>query len=337
MALNQLTIKSDKIMVRNYIGIDVGSKKLDLSMLKNGQAVSTVVENTLPSISAWVSQLGAIDHCIFEATGVYSRNLEYLLSEKSLAFSKVNPSKIKGFMSASGKLQKSDQQDAHRIRQYGELFNPDLSRPLKSTDLERKRLEQALMALEKQKQWLDNQIHVLEQEPIEIPILTQGYQQLVQTIVEQQSAIKIQLKQYSTPEEELAKQLMQTIPGIGQGTANALALSTGCFEHFDNDKQVVKFLGLAPVEAHSGTSVKRKLGINRTAVPHVRAILFMAATAAIRYNPRSKELFDRLRASGKPPKVAKVAVMHQLVRWAFAVVKSGKSYDSSLPKSQKNN
>jgi hypothetical protein len=62
-------------------------------------------------------------------------------------------------------------------------------------------------------------------------------------------------------------------------------------------------------------------------------ILYMAATAAIRYNPRSKELFDRLTAKGKPPKVAKVAVMHQLVCWAFAVVKSGKEYDPELDKS----
>lgn len=320
-------------MVKNYIGIDVGSKRLDLSFLQNGYPASTLLPNNVSAISAWASQLGATDHCVFEATGVYSRNLEYVLSERNLAFSKVNPSKIKGFMSASGKLQKSDKQDAHCIRQYGELFNPDQSLALKAAELERKRLAQAMMALEKQKHWLENQIHVLEQEPVAIPILTQGYQQLIEAIEEQQGAIKARLGQFATPQEEHAKELMRTIPGIGKGTADALALSTQCFEHFDNDKQVVKFLGLAPVEAHSGTSVKRRLGINRTAVPQVRAILYMAATAAIRYNPRSKELFDRLRASGKPPKVAKIAVMHQLVRWAFAVVKSGKVYDPEIDKS----
>jgi transposase len=53
---------------------------------------------------------------------------------------------------------------------------------------------------------------------------------------------------------------------------------------------------------------------------------------AITHNPRCKELFNRLRAKGKPPKVAKVAVMRQLVRWAFAVVKSGIPYDPDYHK-----
>lgn len=319
-------------MDTNYIGIDVGSKKLDISMLQHGKPVSAILPNTLSAINAWARELQATDHCVFEATGVYSRNLEYVLSESNLAFSKVNPSKIKGFMSASGKLQKSDPQDAQHIRQYGELFHPKPSLALKAAEVERKRLTQALMALEKQKCWLENQLHVLEQEPIAMPILSEGYEQLIQTLKEQQAVIQTRLNELATPEEEHLKKLMRTIPGIGKESANALALSTQCFEQFDTDKQVVKFLGLAPVEARSGTSVHRKLGINRTAVPHVRAILYMAATAAIRCNPRSKELYDRLRSSGKPPKVAKIAVMHQLVRWAFAVVKSGKKYDPTLGK-----
>jgi Transposase len=222
-------------MVKNYIGIDVGSRQLDLSFLQNGRPSSAILPNNVSAIHGWASQLDATDHCVFEATGAYSRKLEYVLSESNLAFSKVNPSKIKGFMSASGKLQKSDKQDAQCIRQYGELFNPDRSLALKAAEVEQKRLSQAMMALEKQKQWLGNQIHALEQEPIPIPILTEGYQQLIEGVEAQQEAIKARLDQFETPEEERAKGLMQTIPGIGKGTANALALSTQCFEHFDTD------------------------------------------------------------------------------------------------------
>ena len=154
-------------------------------------------------------------------------------------------------------------------------------------------------------------------------------------IEEQIGIIRLKLEQYRSVQEQQAIKLMQTIRGIGPVISNALATTISCFENYETDKQVAKYLGLTPVNERSGTSVKRSLGINRTAVPHVRAKLFVAATAAIAHNPRCAELYTRLRANGKPPKVAKVAVMRQLIRWAFAIVKSGKPFDENYQQRNK--
>ena len=52
----------------------------------------------------------------------------------------------------------------------------------------------------------------------------------------------------------------------------------------------------------------------------------MAATAAIRYNKTCKELYERLRAKGKPYKVALIAAVNKLIKQAFAIAKTGRQY-----------
>jgi transposase len=55
---------------------------------------------------------------------------------------------------------------------------------------------------------------------------------------------------------------------------------------------------------------KRKIRGGRATV---RSALYMAAVAAIRWNPPLRETYQRLRVAGKPAKLAIVAVMRKLV------------------------
>jgi transposase len=45
----------------------------------------------------------------------------------------------------------------------------------------------------------------------------------------------------------------------------------------------------------------------------VRMAMYMASVSAIRSNPKVKNFYCRLRAQGKPPKSALLAVMHKLI------------------------
>jgi transposase len=47
----------------------------------------------------------------------------------------------------------------------------------------------------------------------------------------------------------------------------------------------------------------------------------MAAVSAARYNPRLKPLYKRLRAAGKPAKVALIAVARKLLVMANAILR----------------
>ena len=53
----------------------------------------------------------------------------------------------------------------------------------------------------------------------------------------------------------------------------------------------------------------------------VRAALYMGALVAMKCNPTIKAFYQRLRAAGKPPKVALVASMRKLLTILNAIVK----------------
>jgi len=68
-------------------------------------------------------------------------------------------------------------------------------------------------------------------------------------------------------------------------------------------------------------------GICKTGDPQLRSMLYMASWSAIRYNKPCRELYQRLKAAGKAPKVALIAVVNKLLRQAFAVVKFDQDFD----------
>ena len=143
-------------------------------------------------------------------------------------------------------------------------------------------------------------------------------------------------KQISEMEEELSSlanieykkqmDLLTSIKGIGVTLATALIVATGGFTYFNNAKQLTRYLGLSPTYEQSGTSVNVRGHINRNGDSYLRSQLYIGACSALRCNKECKECFDRLRANGKPGKVAVVAVANKLVRQAFAVVTHGKKY-----------
>lgn len=314
-----------------FIGIDVSCRTLQISQKIDHQEKDSVLPNTIESIGEWIKTLSPNTQCLFEATGVYSRKLEYLFSVSGIAFSKINPAKIKGFIHASGSLAKTDRQDARHIRRYGEAFKPLPDLPVEDRKIQQDRNRQALAQLEKQCHNIENQIHVLKNEPLPFTELIRSYENIKATIEVEKTQIENRLKHSETPDEKQTKKILQSIPGIGKGVAEALVASIGNAQSFDKAKQLVKFLGLAPVEVYSGSSVHRKYGICSTAAPEIRAKLFIAATAAIKYNKPCSQLYDKLRANGKPKKVARVAVMHKMIRQAFAILKNRTPFDSTYP------
>jgi transposase len=75
--------------------------------------------------------------------------------------------------------------------------------------------------------------------------------------------------------------------------------------------QAAALLGVAPVTAQSGTCEKSRHiegGRHR-----LRKILHMAALSAARHNPVLRVFYQRLRARGKPVKVALSALMRKLI------------------------
>lgn len=78
-----------------------------------------------------------------------------------------------------------------------------------------------------------------------------------------------------------------------------------------NRGQAAALAGVAPYDRQSGSwDGARHIAGGRTAA---RCALYMAALSAARCQGKLKEFYLRLRAAGKKPKVALVAVMRKLV------------------------
>ena len=84
-------------------------------------------------------------------------------------------------------------------------------------------------------------------------------------------------------------------------------------------KQVAALVGVAPYAFDSGTLKGRRCIWGGRA--HVRQVLYMAAMSASNWNPALKPFHDRLKAAGKLPKVAIVAVMRKMITTLNAMVR----------------
>jgi len=76
-------------------------------------------------------------------------------------------------------------------------------------------------------------------------------------------------------------------------------------------RAIAKLAGLAPINHDSGlTRGQRHIAGGRAAA---RRILYLSSLSAIRYNPILKAFYKKLKAVGKPGKVALIAVARKLL------------------------
>ena len=114
----------------------------------------------------------------------------------------------------------------------------------------------------------------------------------------------------SSPLWRAQEDLLRSVPGVGP------VLSSILLTHLPelgslNRGQVAALVGVAPMNRDSGRyRGKRSIWGGRTAI---RSPLYMAALVATRHNPVIKAFYQRLRAAGKPAKVALTACMRKLL------------------------
>ena len=112
--------------------------------------------------------------------------------------------------------------------------------------------------------------------------------------------------------------LLTSMPGVGlvlACTLIALLPELGTISR----KQVAALVGVAPYAFESGKFKGRRCIWGGRAP--VREVLYMAAMSASNWNPVFKAFHKRLKAAGKLPKVAIVAVMRKIITTLNAMVR----------------
>ena len=120
------------------------------------------------------------------------------------------------------------------------------------------------------------------------------------------------------------KEIIESIPGVGTATAKTLLAELPELGTLTG-KQIASMVGVAPFNRDSGKQQGYR-AISGGRAP-VRKVLYITAVgAATRNNPLLKAFYDKLKAAGKKPKVALVAVMRKLIVMLNAMVRDDKTW-----------
>jgi transposase len=124
--------------------------------------------------------------------------------------------------------------------------------------------------------------------------------------------------------------LLTSIDGIGTHTAAKLIGELGDPSEFRSAAALASYVGVAPSKRDSGKLHKRaRTGPLGHAA--LRKALWMPTLTAVRENAWLKAYYERLRASGKPAKVALIATMRKLLSAVYAVARDRRPFVPVVP------
>lgn len=314
-------------MSGSILGIDVAKQKLDVALLIDGKIKNKSVKNNpegFEALSLWLRKLGIQKvHACLEATGNYGEDLAVYLHDAGHMVSIVNPARIKGFAQSELIRTKNDRIDAGIIARFCLAMRPDAWIP---PSLEIRSLRALVRRIDSLNDMLTQEKNRLgtAHESV-IPMIKEHIAYLEKEIdrVRDQIADLID----NDPDLRKKKDLLGSIPGIGKATIAALLAELDPLDKFSHVRELVAFIGLAPRETLSGSSIKGKPRLCKTGNARLRKALYMPALVSIQYNPLMTAFYIRLKERGKNGKVIVCAIMRKLVHVVFGVLKSGKKFD----------
>ena len=104
-------------------------------------------------------------------------------------------------------------------------------------------------------------------------------------------------------------------------------------KHTQTAEEISAAAGMAPSPQQSGLK-NGKGSISKTGNARLRRIAYLSALGASKSHSRMKTFYQGLKARGKPPKVALIALGRKLLITGLAVVKSGKPYQDDFSRAQ---
>lgn len=314
---------------QQWVGIDVSKATLDVCVVPG--AKHWQVRNGSKGLDELVEQLAAlqVQRVVLEASGGYEAAVVAALVARELPVVVVNPRQVRDYARATGQLAKTDRLDAEVLAHFGEAIRPEVrampdatTRSLRAVVTRRRQLQEMLTA--EQHRLMQAALQDAP-EPLREQ-LGEHIQWLRQQLAEIDDDLHGQLQ--ASPVWREREDLLRTIPGIGPVTSATLLTQLPELGKLDR-KAVAKLVGVAPLNADSGTQHgRRQIWGGRGSV---RAVLYMAALVATRCNGPIRAFYERLREAGKPTKVALIACMRKLLLVCNSVLRTGTAWQATRP------
>lgn len=323
------------------LGIDVSKDSLDVQLIIASTSHQAAFENTPKGhkeLLRWLKKHCGQEqvHVCLEATGQYAFPVAEVLHAADQLVSLVNPSRISAYANSKLARNKTDRLDAAIIADFCRTQSPPAWHPPREELRELQALVRLLEDLNAARQAEINRLKSGIRSTNVARILEDHIAYLDEQIRQIEQIIKTQIAQDDDLHRK--KQLLLSIPGIGEKTAHTLMGELLYLDSYQNAKQVAAYAGLNPRQRQSGKMKGHSL-ISKTGNAHVRKALYFPAIVAKGSNPIIHQFCSRLEENGLVPMQVIIAGMRKLLHIAFGVLKNDcpfdPTYEQSLPRSQK--
>jgi len=312
-------------MSEPILGVDIAKKKFDVALLVNGKLKHKVFTNDqggFAELTAWLTKQG-VDHVhvCMEASSTYGDELAIYMHDAGHTVSIVNPARIKGFAQSELMRTKNDKVDAGLIARFCLAMHPDPWTPAPPEIRQLQALVRRVDAL------INMRTQELDRLGTAQDTIEHSIREHIAYLDKQIDALKQQVAALikNDPDLKIKRDLLKSIPGIGEATIAAILAELPVFERCDHVQKVVVFIGLAPRQFISGSSIKGKPRLSKVGHARLRKALYMPALVSIQCNPIIQTFYHRLK--GKNGKVIVCGVMRKLVHLIFGILKSGRPFD----------
>ncbi len=310
-----------------FIGIDVSKATLDLAV--RGQAKARQFANTDAGVGALIDSLATRKDCVavvlMEATGGLERLAATALCLAGYAVMVVNPRQAHDFAKALGFLSKTDKSDAQALAQFAHtLYSSDRRDKLL---LKLPTVQQDMFAamVTRRSQLVVMRVAEGNRLASSHPTQKKSIQAVLKVLERQLKELDVDIAGSLGKHFKEKLELLKGMKGVGISTQAALMASLPELGRLST-REIGKLVGVAPLNRDSGTMKGKRVTWGGRA--DVRSALYMACLSAVRHDPLIKAFYQRLRAAGKPAKVALVACMHKLLTIMNAIIKSGKPWQA---------
>lgn len=318
-------------MTLSPLGLDISKLKFNACLLREGGQLRHKVFPNNPEgfarLSEWLGRQGvAQTHACLEATGTYGDALAAYLHAQRHTVSVVNPAQIKAYAQSVLARTKTDRVDASLIARFCAERRPAAWVPLAPELRELQALVRRLESLIEMRTSEENRLS----SGISVAAVRESVEGLLAHLVEHikktQALIHDHIDQH--PSLKRQRELLDSIPGIGETTAAALLAEVSNFAQYRSARQVAAFAGLVPRERQSGSSVRGRVRLSKIGNARLRRALYFPAITALRCSPFFQAWAKGLRDRGKSKMAVIGAAMRKLVHLAYGVLKTGKPFDA---------
>jgi transposase len=266
-----------------------------------------------------------VGQAVLEASGSLELEVALELDQAQIQVSIITPAQSQAFRKDLNQQAKTDAMDARMLAEFAYRIQPEPSRiaPESQRNLRelaarrRQLMEQLIQEKNRSQQARDRRVKAS---------LAAGIAFLEKQLADVDQHIGGLMAADKEMQATLAR--LDSVPAIGPHTAAQLMIACPELGAL-NRQQAASLAGLAPFNRDSGATHGPR--ITRGGRQSIRNALYMAAVAAIRFNPVIKRFYLAMVQRGKNKMVALIAAMGKLLIILNSMIRQKKNWDEFIP------